>query len=130
MPATGAEVAPLDVMVWIHGGGWFTGSGNSDMYGPQYLLDKDVILVTINYRLGTLGTFTLLNHFTPTSHAVRRHRRCNHYAADCGYENSPSDSLQGQYIFVFSEGPKTVRGPASGVKRVSLPGGKADGPWS
>jgi carboxylesterase type B len=49
-------------MVWIHGGGWFTGSGNTDMYGPQYLLDKDVILVTINYRLGTLGTPKLLNH--------------------------------------------------------------------
>jgi len=26
------------------------------MYGPQYLLDKDIILVTFNYRLGTLGT--------------------------------------------------------------------------
>jgi carboxylesterase type B len=48
---------PLDVMFWIHGGGWFTGSGNSDMYGPQYLLDKNVILVTINYRLGPLGKF-------------------------------------------------------------------------
>jgi acetylcholinesterase len=57
IPDSGEDVAPLDVMFWIHGGGWFTGSGNTDMYGPQYLLDKDVILVTINYRLGTLGTF-------------------------------------------------------------------------
>ena len=32
------------------------------MYGPQYLLDKDIILVTINYRLGTLGTLKPLNH--------------------------------------------------------------------
>ncbi|KAJ9584570.1 hypothetical protein L9F63_021080, partial [Diploptera punctata] len=46
---------PLHVMFWIHGGGWQSGSGNSDMYGPQYLLDKDIILVTINYRLGPLG---------------------------------------------------------------------------
>jgi carboxylesterase type B len=55
-------VAPLDVMVWIHGGGWFNGSGGTLMYGPQYLLDRDIILVTINYRLGTLGTLKRLNH--------------------------------------------------------------------
>ncbi|PNF33591.1 hypothetical protein B7P43_G14683, partial [Cryptotermes secundus] len=52
---SGSEAAPLDVMVWVHGGGWFTGSGNTDMYGPQYLLDKDIILVTMNYRLGLIG---------------------------------------------------------------------------
>lgn len=48
---------PLPVMVWIHGGGWFTGSGNgeTDLYGPGYLLDRDIVLVTINYRLGPLG---------------------------------------------------------------------------
>jgi acetylcholinesterase len=54
-------VAPLDVMVWIHGGAWFSGSGGTQMYGPQYLLDKDIILVTMNYRLGTLGTLKRLN---------------------------------------------------------------------
>jgi carboxylesterase type B len=56
MPAEDAEEAPLDVMVWIHGGGFYGGSGGTQMYGPQYLLDKDIILVTINCRLGTLGT--------------------------------------------------------------------------
>ncbi|XP_075211793.1 carboxylic ester hydrolase-like [Lycorma delicatula] len=41
------------VMVFIHGGGFTCGSSN--LYGPEYILDKDVILVTINYRLGALG---------------------------------------------------------------------------
>lgn len=47
----------LPVMVWIHGGAWFLGSGNfeTDYYGPRYLLDRDVVLVTINYRLGPMG---------------------------------------------------------------------------
>jgi hypothetical protein len=49
-------------MVWIHGGAWISGSGGTQIYGPQYLLDKDIILVTINYRLGTLGTLKCLNH--------------------------------------------------------------------
>lgn len=42
-------------MLWIHGGGFFSGSGNSEMYGPEYLVANDVVLVTINYRLGVLG---------------------------------------------------------------------------
>lgn len=48
-------------MVWIHGGGWVTGSGNgeSDVYGPDYLLDRDIVLVTINYRLGPMGKLFL-----------------------------------------------------------------------
>lgn len=44
-------------MVFLHGGGWFTGSSSSDLYGPEYLLDGGVILVTLNYRLGALGKF-------------------------------------------------------------------------
>jgi carboxylesterase type B len=46
---------PLDVMVNIHGGGFFSGTGASYLWGPQYLLDKDIVLVTFNYRLGVLG---------------------------------------------------------------------------
>nr|AHJ81345.1 carboxylesterase [Locusta migratoria] len=44
---------PLPVMFWIHGGGWIDGSGIG--YGPDFLLNHDVVLVTINYRLGPLG---------------------------------------------------------------------------
>ena len=43
------------VMVWIHGGAFFQGSGNDLIYGPDYIIDKDVILVTLNYRLHVLG---------------------------------------------------------------------------
>lgn len=30
-------------------------SGRSDRFGPHYLLDHDLVLVTINYRLASLG---------------------------------------------------------------------------
>ncbi|KAB0804534.1 hypothetical protein PPYR_01504 [Photinus pyralis] len=43
------------VMFWIHGGGFVRGSGNSDTYGPDFLITQDVVIVTINYRLGILG---------------------------------------------------------------------------
>ncbi|KAH1000888.1 hypothetical protein HUJ04_013161 [Dendroctonus ponderosae] len=45
----------LPVMVWIHGGGFTKGSGGTDLFGPDYLVEKDVVLVTLNYRVGALG---------------------------------------------------------------------------
>jgi len=42
------------VMVWIHGGALFL--GESDDYDPTMLVEnEDVVVVTINYRLGFLG---------------------------------------------------------------------------
>ena len=49
----------LPVIFWIHGGSYFLGSGSE--FGPAYLLEKDVILVTINYRLGILGKHMTIN---------------------------------------------------------------------
>lgn len=42
-------------MVWFHGGGFLAGSGKYYEYSPEILLDRDVILVTTNYRLGKNG---------------------------------------------------------------------------
>ncbi|KAM3955591.1 LOW QUALITY PROTEIN: alpha-esterase 48 [Aphomia sociella] len=50
----------LPVMVYIHGGGFRFGSGNSSFHGCDYLVEKDVVVVTINYRCGPLG-FLCLN---------------------------------------------------------------------
>ena len=36
-------------------GAFIFGSGGE--YGPAYVLDENVILVTINYRLGILGRY-------------------------------------------------------------------------
>jgi len=43
------------VMVWIHGGGHSFGSGDFAYYQSNGLVEKDVVLVTINYRLGVFG---------------------------------------------------------------------------
>ncbi|XP_067007339.2 juvenile hormone esterase isoform X2 [Anabrus simplex] len=59
LPGSGSE-KPLPVMVWIHGGGFVFGCGNTDIHGPDYLVDAGVIVVTFNYRLGILG-FLCLN---------------------------------------------------------------------
>lgn len=44
------------VMVWIHGGGFQTGRGSAPFYDGSALARwGDVVVVTINYRLGALG---------------------------------------------------------------------------
>ena len=43
------------VMVWIHGGSHQTGAGSDEFYQANGLVEKGVILVTINYRLGPFG---------------------------------------------------------------------------
>ncbi len=42
------------VMVWIHGGGFILGNG-ADFDGARLVLRGDVVIVTLNYRLGPLG---------------------------------------------------------------------------
>ncbi|XP_030753700.1 esterase FE4-like [Sitophilus oryzae] len=49
------------VMVWIHGGSFTSGSGSPTIYGPEFLLTEDVIVVSINYRLGLLGFIRFKN---------------------------------------------------------------------
>ncbi|XP_061387741.1 carboxylic ester hydrolase [Musca vetustissima] len=58
-PKKNNSSGPLPVMVWIHGGGFWFGHGNSDYYLPLSLLQEDVIVVTLNYRLGALGFLCL-----------------------------------------------------------------------
>ncbi|HEV2485218.1 MAG TPA: carboxylesterase/lipase family protein [Terracidiphilus sp.] len=48
------------VMVWLHGGGFVSGSGSDALYDGQALAKSgDVVVVTINHRLGCLGFLDL-----------------------------------------------------------------------
>ena len=50
--------ALLPVMVWIHGGALIFGGGALPLYDGSALARRDVIVVSINYRLGALGFFS------------------------------------------------------------------------
>ncbi|XP_013188943.2 juvenile hormone esterase [Amyelois transitella] len=49
----------LPVLVFLHGGGFGTGSGSPSFYGPQYLVSHGIIVVTVNYRLNAYGFLNL-----------------------------------------------------------------------
>lgn len=48
----------LPVALWIHGGGYREGWGSEPEFDGQEWADKDVVLVSINYRLGVFGFLT------------------------------------------------------------------------
>lgn len=55
------ETTDKPVMVWIHGGGFGWGGTADPLYDGQYLVEQhnDVIVVSMNYRLGMFGQIDL-----------------------------------------------------------------------
>lgn len=50
-----APTERLPVLVWIYGGGFSFGSTSTPVHNGEHLARKGVVLVSINYRVGTLG---------------------------------------------------------------------------
>ncbi|KRT84539.1 hydrolase, partial [Oryctes borbonicus] len=60
----------LNVIVHIHGGAFMMASGH--MYaGPEYLMDEDVIFVTMNYRLGPFGFLSTEDDVVPGNNGMK-----------------------------------------------------------
>ncbi|XP_076059197.1 juvenile hormone esterase-like [Oratosquilla oratoria] len=57
------------VMVFIHGGAF--SSGHSSPYGPTLLLDHDVILVVLQYRLGIFGFLSTEDFVIPGNFGLK-----------------------------------------------------------
>lgn len=53
VPVTG-KTSKLNVIIHIHGGGFAVGYGK-EYTNAKYLMDRDIIFVTLQYRLGALG---------------------------------------------------------------------------
>jgi len=55
-----ADSLKRPVMFWIHGGGFTYGSGSQEMFkGARLALRGDIVLVSMNYRLGIFGFLDL-----------------------------------------------------------------------
>lgn len=56
------------VMVWIHGGAYCYGASSQPIYDGRHLVETgDIVLVTLNYRVGVLG-FLDLSSFSTDEH--------------------------------------------------------------
>ncbi len=69
VPARPAAV-PRPVMVWLHGGGFSTGAGSD--HDPRRLAAQgDVVVVTVDFRLGTFGYLALPGMIDPGSYGLQ-----------------------------------------------------------
>jgi carboxylesterase type B len=61
----------LPVSVFIHGGGFTFGSGDTDLLGPETFVEENVLVVTINYRLGVLGFLNTGDRHSPGNFGLK-----------------------------------------------------------
>jgi hypothetical protein len=62
---------PLPVLFNIHGGGFYFGSGDTDVLGPETFIEENVIFVSINYRLGPLGFLASGDKLAPGNYGLK-----------------------------------------------------------
>lgn len=63
-----AKKGSLPVMVWIYGGGFLAGGTSEPRQDGQFLAHRNVVIVSMNYRLGIFGFFTLPELTAESSH--------------------------------------------------------------
>ncbi|KAE8752496.1 Carboxyl/Cholinesterase 02 [Frankliniella occidentalis] len=73
---------PLPVLVWIHDGGFVFGSGDYNMQGPEHLMDRGVVLVTLNYRLGAFGFLSSNSSDAPGNAGLKDQRLALRWVQD------------------------------------------------
>ena len=70
VPGKVSKENKLPVMVWYHGGGFIC--GGASQYKPQKMvLEGQVIVITVNYRLGLFGFLTLHDPLAPGNYGLR-----------------------------------------------------------
>ncbi|KAJ0176436.1 hypothetical protein K1T71_007615 [Dendrolimus kikuchii] len=69
--------ANLPVMVFIHGGAFLY--GHSGVYDPSYLMDWDMVVVTLNYRLGPIGFLSTGDEVSPGNFGLKDQSMALHW---------------------------------------------------
>nr|XP_023024106.1 uncharacterized protein LOC111512244 [Leptinotarsa decemlineata] len=70
----GSYLKKLPVLVWIHGGAYIAESSTYEYYGPKYIMDQGVVVVTLNYRLGPFGFATTDDSAIPANIGLKDQR--------------------------------------------------------
>jgi len=68
---TDVDTSYRDVIVVLHDGVFAHRAGDIAHYGPDYLLDHDVVMVTCNYRLGALGFLATGDEFASGNYGLK-----------------------------------------------------------
>ncbi|XP_068899714.1 cholinesterase 2-like isoform X2 [Tenebrio molitor] len=58
-------------MFYIYGGGFVEGNSLDHIYGPEYLLDQEVVIVVPNYRVGPFGFLSTQDMVVPGNNGLK-----------------------------------------------------------
>lgn len=86
-------------MFWVYGGGFTEGGHRDALYGPDFLLTADNIVVDVQYRLGIFG-FMNLDHGDFTGNMGLKDQQM---ALKWVYENIDNFSGNKDDILLFGE---------------------------
>ncbi|TGO10626.1 hypothetical protein BTUL_0129g00080 [Botrytis tulipae] len=68
VPVNATATSKLPVYVWIYGGRFELGSGSVPTYDGTHLASKDIVVVTLNYRMGPFGFLAHPDLFVESGH--------------------------------------------------------------
>nr|AIY68363.1 esterase [Leptinotarsa decemlineata] len=116
----GSDSEKIPVLLWIHGGGYIAESSTYEYYGPKYIMDHGVVVVTFNYRLGPFGFITTDDEVIPANIGLKDQK----FAMEWVHENihlfggdSAQVTLVGESAGSFSVGLH-ILGQRSGEKEL------------
>ncbi|ERL86602.1 hypothetical protein D910_04009 [Dendroctonus ponderosae] len=80
----------LPVLFWIYGGAYREGNSRKHLYGPDYLVEEDVIVVSFNYRVGAFGFLSSADEALPGNNGMKdqllalkwTHENIQHFGGD------------------------------------------------
>lgn len=126
---------PLNVVVFFHGGGFYSGNNNPLFYGPDFFMETgQVILVTISYRLNVFGFLATGDSASPGNYGLKDQtmalRWINRHIGAFG-GNPSAVTLMGQSAGAVAINYHLVSRQSEGLyKNVIMLSGTIDTPWA
>ncbi|XP_047475927.1 juvenile hormone esterase-like isoform X1 [Penaeus chinensis] len=132
MPKRAEPAERLPVMVWIHGGGFFAGGAYE--YLPHVLMNHDIVLVVVQYRLGIMGFLSTEDEVMPGNFGMKDQvmalrwvqDNIHNFGGDAARVTIFGESAGGASVHLHMLSPKS-KGLFSGVIMQS---GSALSPWA
>ncbi|XP_037784828.1 venom carboxylesterase-6-like [Penaeus monodon] len=120
------------VMVWIHGGGYFSGAAVE--YQPHVLMNHDIVLVVLQYRLGILGFLSTEDEVMPGNFGMKDQvmalrwvqENIHSFGGDADRVTIFGESAGGASVHLHIMSPKS----AGLFKRAIMQSGSAISPWA
>ncbi|KAF3813969.1 hypothetical protein GH733_018001 [Mirounga leonina] len=129
-------VSPTPVLVWIYGGGFYSGASSLDVYDGRFLAQAEgTVLVSMNYRVGAFGFLALPgSREAPGNVGLLDQRLALQWVQEnvATFGGDPmSVTLFGESAGAASVGMHLLSPPSRGLfHRAVLQSGAPNGPWA